>query len=191
MFNRLRLKTKIKSLAAESRIVRLQEHKALFRLRWLTSEAKTPAWFVKRHGAEDPKPKMSKKQKAKCKALQKWIDENRTEADSEAQKAYDAYWGLTDYRKNQIRKESRAANLAYAFVRGVPYFAVEPSGCYLAPDWERVENIAWRFTDLGSNAFRAEFDEWMKKAKASCQLPEKARLRQRAQQESEKASKAA
>ena len=37
------------------------------------------------------------------------------------------FWKLRDHRKDEVRHYARAAQLAYAFLRGVPYSAVEPT----------------------------------------------------------------
>lgn len=159
MFNLMRLKTKIKTLASESRIVRREEQEQLHQYRRLIGNE-----LSFRHKKNEPRPEPSEAYQKKLAKLHEWIKNNQKEADDAAQAHYDAYWGLTQHRKMVVRREARAANLAYGFLRNVPYFAIESQGCYEIPDWDRVENIAKRFADLGGNAFRASFDDWKKKA---------------------------
>jgi hypothetical protein len=49
--------------------------------------------------------------------------------------------GLADHRKTIVRGAARPALLAYGFLRGRKYIALE-SHCYEEPDWDRVaDNI--------------------------------------------------
>lgn len=50
------------------------------------------------------------------------------------------------HRVNIVRREARASLLAYAFLRRIPYGAVERYAREL-PDWKRVERIASKFAD--------------------------------------------
>ena len=97
------LKVKIKSLAAESRIIRHEEKKA-------------------------------------------YDNDNRE--------------GLYLHRVKDVRRESRASQLAYAFLRGVPFLVVEPSSndTYEREQaLRRAESIARKFgTDKGFNAWVQE-----------------------------------
>ena len=70
---------------------------------------------------------------------------------------------LRSHRTNEVRNEQRAALLAYAFVRGVPYLKVEPRvdwsryGCEATKRrdelWERVRSLVKKFGD--PDAFRS------------------------------------
>lgn len=51
---------------------------------------------------------------------------------------------LNHHRKDVVGKEARVSQLAYAFLRGVPYKSVEPK-CKESPNWDRVWWIAMRF----------------------------------------------
>lgn len=48
------------------------------------------------------------------------------------------------HRINEVRKETRSANLAYGFIRGRTYLEVE-NIAYSEPDWDRVLQIAQKF----------------------------------------------
>lgn len=84
------LKMKIKSLAAEARLIRYEERK--------------------------------------------WRGDSATRA------------GLQSHRCSVVRREARAALLAYGYLRGRPYRALE-AGCHKAgePDWSRIARLVSRF----------------------------------------------
>lgn len=70
------------------------------------------------------------------------------------------YSSLYGHRTFDVRGEARASLLAYGFLRGVPYEAMEAT-CRddNRPNWTRVESIAKKF---GRNDFDQEkFDLWM------------------------------
>ena len=85
------LRVKVKSLAAEAGIIRLEERRAL------------------------------------------------------ARKDMPLYESLRSHRRAEVRKEQRAALLAYAFVRGRPYSACERPGKDHPPDLERVKQLVEKF----------------------------------------------
>lgn len=65
---------------------------------------------------------------------------------------YDTRRNLLNIRAHRIdvvRPEARAAQLAYAFLRGKTYASVEAK-CYLPPNWERVEQIVRKFGWTGA-----------------------------------------
>lgn len=72
----------------------------------------------------------------------------------------DTYVGLRTHRRHDVRDESRAAQLAYAFVRDIPYSQVEKK-CKVTPDWERIERIAGKFSaDPDPRVVQQKFAEW-------------------------------
>lgn len=51
---------------------------------------------------------------------------------------------LREHRIMVVRREARAAQLAYGFLRNKPYKSIETS-CHEEPKWDRVADIAARF----------------------------------------------
>lgn len=77
------------------------------------------------------------------------------------QKRYDEYWGLTHYRKNQLRKSTRLRHLALAFLKGQEYDEVESEGCYEGPDFDNVFLVISEMTrGQEENKVRSDFEEW-------------------------------
>jgi hypothetical protein len=106
------LKIKIKSLAAEARIIRHEE------LKWKEAPRK----------GLDPHP---------------------------------MFFSLQDHRKKDVRREARAALIAYGFLRGRAYKLVEVSS-HVAPDWTRACQIACKFGKGDPKETSKRFDEWRK-----------------------------
>lgn len=52
-------------------------------------------------------------------------EEKYQEDEKTADFHYDRYWNLHQKRTHELRKEQRAAFVAYAFIRGVPYSVIE------------------------------------------------------------------
>lgn len=52
--------------------------------------------------------------------------------------------GLADHRRTVVRGEARHTLLAYSFLRGVPYKAVE-SKCHTKPDWNKVQKMVIKY----------------------------------------------
>lgn len=102
------LKVKIKSLAAEAKIIRGEE-------------AKQRKWIAK----------------AKQRSLSDSVDRHRAARDS-----------LKGHRRTVVRHEARHSLLAYGFLRGTPYLAMEMK-CHEPPDWSKVQKIAERFGGRG------------------------------------------
>lgn len=71
------------------------------------------------------------------------------------------FWKLRSHRTNEVRNAARAAQLAYAFLREVPYRKVEPT-C-LTPDYlmfrikDEVKRLVAKF---GSLELKSEVDKW-------------------------------
>lgn len=73
--------------------------------------------------------------------------------------------GLAQHRRLRVRLEARAAQLALAAVRGVPYLRVEPK-TRTTPDWERVREKALRHLTRDSDPWRAVV-EWIQEARVA------------------------
>jgi hypothetical protein len=79
----------------------------------------------------------------------------------EEQKTYGMErWNLQHHRKTHLRRITRLNQLAYGFLRGIPYSAME-SKTATDPSWEAVEGIAMRF---GGDP--EEFGLWLSEAKS-------------------------
>jgi hypothetical protein len=71
------------------------------------------------------------------------------------------FWKLRSHRTNEVRNAARAAQLAYAFLRGKPYRSVERKS--LTPDYlmfrikDEVKRLVAKF---GSPEFKSEVDKW-------------------------------
>ncbi len=109
------LKVKIKSLAAEARIIRLEEKRASKRRYIKPSVSISRVWTY--HGDNDLRESLHR------------------------------------HRIDVVRVEARHSLLAYAFLRGVPYAAVERRpkiGCqkfsqWVPPNWAKVEAMVIKF----------------------------------------------
>jgi hypothetical protein len=60
--------------------------------------------------------------------------------------AADVRWGLYSHRVATVRPEARVALLAYAYLRGRPYVALERAP-RTPPNWEKVVALANRYGD--------------------------------------------
>lgn len=57
---------------------------------------------------------------------------------------------LIDHRRQVVRPEARHSLLAYGFMKGTPYKAMENT-CHEGPDWIRVATLVTRFGGGNSN----------------------------------------
>lgn len=58
----------------------------------------------------------------------------------------ETYYGLIDHRKKHIRPISREANIAYGFLRGMPYHKIEVNP-KTEPNWEAIDKNCMNFGD--------------------------------------------
>lgn len=63
------------------------------------------------------------------------------------------------HRVGNVREESRHSQLAYGFLRGKPYKAIE-NFSYEMPKWAKVEAIAQRFGVMDERELQQKFAEW-------------------------------
>lgn len=68
------------------------------------------------------------------------------------------YESLDTHRRTVVRSASRINLLAYGFIRGIPYSAMERK-CSILPDFKKVKDIARKFGP--SSALDAKFDAWL------------------------------
>lgn len=111
------LKVKIKSLAAEAKIIRIEEH----RFRPWTARMK------RRLAKSNVQPSVAA------------IAGNR-----------EAWLGLKDHRRFDVRNEARAAHLAYGFLRDMPYRRMEPKCHSMATQdriqlWAKINRLVTRY----------------------------------------------
>lgn len=72
---------------------------------------------------------------------------------------------LHHMRTHSLRKESRAANLAYGFFLGRSYSQMEQT-CHERPDLARVEMLVERYSgDLDERHVRQKFAQWLDDAR--------------------------
>lgn len=72
-------------------------------------------------------------------------DEAKTIRKEEAKTSGMVKWRLQDHRKTIVRDAARANLLAYAYLRGIPYSAVEAQNTRKEIDWPRVRRIVRSF----------------------------------------------
>ena len=68
-------------------------------------------------------------------------------------------WAMNDHRKGIVRRHSRTNLLAYGFLRGLPYEAME-SKCKEKPNFEEVSKVMKRF-----GGDEKEIESWIASAK--------------------------
>lgn len=73
--------------------------------------------------------------------------------------AYERFSSTDLHRKLIVRKECRAANLAYGFLRGRGYRQMETKS-YEDPLWEKVLGMIERFGEGDKRDLRQRFSEW-------------------------------
>ena len=73
--------------------------------------------------------------------------------------------GLHEHRVNVVRRECRAASLAYAFLRGRAYRSLE-ARCHEAPDWYKVQKFAERYGEGDKRVIAERARAWIDAAKA-------------------------
>ena len=67
-------------------------------------------------------------------------------------------YGLNHHRKTILRQEARAALIAYAYLRGKSYRAMEKEGSS-KPDWKYIKRKAMKFAN--GNYDEADFEVWV------------------------------
>ena len=79
------------------------------------------------------------------------IEERR----AKARKSWEEHARLHDHRVNAVRPAARSAQLAYAYLRGIPYRAVERSA-KTTPDWKEVQRLVRKFSQVSGD----DLAEW-------------------------------
>jgi len=125
------LKIKIKSLAAEGRIIRHEERKRLGSARWVRDTAREDGHNNPVHAAQ---------------------------AD------YFMYRTLHRHRTVDVRREARAAQIAYGYLRYKAFDAVECGiNMHEKPNWDIVLRLCTKYysTVAGNDTIKASVADWL------------------------------
>ena len=160
----LHLKVKLCTLAAEAQVIRANQNRMLRRA------GKPPVSTLVLH-QDVMRGELSDKTKEELRAFR--LEKKLYKAKVAKIKLAKGWSSLQDHKRTIIRREARASNLAYAFLRGVPYFAVEqrthdqypenniPLGYNICALWKQVEIIVKRFTTEKDPRILAQrFEQW-------------------------------
>lgn len=88
----------------------------------------------------------------KLRKIPNWPDEGKPDE-------IRAFGTLRYHRKWDVRREARSSCLAYGFLRGRSYKALEKT-CRHSPDWKRVESIINSFSVGDKRDVAQRFSEW-------------------------------
>ena len=147
----LNIKGEIAILNLKSRTLRKKERQALKNARQLCGK------FSIKHGLDEKHPEMPEKVK-RAMAIEN--------SGVKAQEKYEEFWGLSRFRKNNLRKELRSQYLAYAFLRGDAYITIEEKR-YTKPDFDRIRDIVSEHSEQNKEDIRVvlqRFEEWVQSA---------------------------
>lgn len=156
------LRVKIASLAAEARIIRAKERKAALRGPGfkVARDLSALRWHLRREGrAPDPSERLLLRdleldlKLARERAKPEWIEAARALRKE-----------LRAHRVGVVREAARAAHLAFGYLRGVPYRAME-ARCAAPPDWDKVWHNVKTFGPPGVQ--RSDLTDWAKVPAAS------------------------
>jgi len=158
----IHLKVKICTLAAESKIIRIQQRNLLKRVKPLGehpihSIPTSSRISLDEHDMEKIRAFRIKKKlhKAKCAIIKMGI------------KPKEAWPSLQEHRRIEVRSEARYALIAYAFLRGKEYFAIERK-CHNVDKnlWREVEKNVKRFTtEEDTRIVLQRFEEWSQRGR--------------------------
>lgn len=158
------LKLKLKSLAAEARIIRHHESKLAFRpdSERLCPEAIPEEVFALGEKACAAWIKAERRDQRKQWQTNPWFVENRERLTS-----------MRNHRVVDVREESRATHLAYGFIRGKTARQIEGNRMlgtdllgnpnqYEQRVLEKAHRMAWFYSAIGSKAdAKKEFNTWL------------------------------
>lgn len=70
------------------------------------------------------------------------------------------FFGLRSHRKHDVRREQRSALLAYGYLRGRTYLAIEAK-CHEYPNWARVYELVRKYGPTATKeSVAAAVEEW-------------------------------
>jgi len=96
-------------------------------------------------------------------AEQKLIRAEERRFKKRKQGAHPVREALYFHRTKDIRPELRCANLAYGFLKGIPYKTMETKA-YTQPDWTRVRKLAEKFGEDDSRVIAQRYAQWLSEA---------------------------
>lgn len=75
----------------------------------------------------------------------------------------DSFWSLREHREG-LTDDTRAANLAYGFLRGKSYLSMEPKR-YSDPAWGSIERMVLKYgARHGDRKLKQSFEQWKQAA---------------------------
>lgn len=171
------LKIKVTSLAAEIRLIKREEQRAICRARWVNlrlrltdGNAYTPAQINRIMNRARVGLCMMVDNKfipatiADVARATKPLTPDAQDSAISALTAYEGEYGSLRGHRLGVRHETRAAHLAYGFLRGVPFKAMEKFS-YTAPPLDRCEYHILKFRGLESEQqVKQRFAEWVEAA---------------------------
>lgn len=117
----------------------------------------------KKHTKDQPKPEDTPKPDWVLKA-EEWAKKNLAEAKAAIDHDYDVYWGLTHFRKNELRKHARCVHLALTFLKAQPLERAEATN-YTDPDFETIEKMVFMFgledEGVDPRTVKQHFEQWV------------------------------
>lgn len=129
----IELKIKTKHLSSESKIIRKEELKLKKQIRSTNKYAKDGEF------TEEQMKVFRQKARDRISQLQ----------------------NIQTHRVNKLRGEARCTHLAYGFVKGVPYRAMEDKETTKSePNWSNVQRMVERYSDEDSRVILQRFAEW-------------------------------
>jgi hypothetical protein len=72
------------------------------------------------------------------------------------------FWGLRHHRKWDVGTESRAALIAYGYLRGLQYSQIEKPDKCNSPDWSRIKRLAVKYGPTNARPIVGDtlIDQW-------------------------------
>lgn len=147
------LKIKIKTLASEAADIRKQEKKLNIGARARKRIARNIELGSIYSSKTEERHSVNEHELAR---LQKKLA--RAKARSNNAYVTSAFWGLKNHRTNEVRKEARSSFIAYGFLRGVPYKAIEQTD--MPVDVYRVQTLVAKFGTEDKRVLLQRLEEW-------------------------------
>jgi len=161
------LKVKIMSLAAEAKIIRQQERQRIRKAKYardlvyLQSTIARLERRIQRYQNAKPVRDFTYLQEELMRLKRQ---SNTTRVTSLSVQYHETIaGGLHQHRIVDVRQESRIAQLAYGFLKGKPYDAIEQN-VYYQPDWKRVEELVMKYGEDDPDNRAVRFQVWKTEA---------------------------
>lgn len=137
------LKVKLMSLAAEAKIIRREEQRAKRGYRWAKLERN---FLLQENEARD--------------------GEKVKEVEEKGRQYTSTFWSLRNHRKGVVAEAARSALLAYGFLRGRPYSALESRRTARGKEWnDAISSARSDASRFGGALFDEEkWKAWVKEA---------------------------